>query len=137
MENCKFDDKFKEEVEEELKGVEGPRDENADEYLNYDITIEETEAVLQFLKKNKAPGPDEVYSDLLKLAWEEMLKAIHSLFQKSWRDGKVPDRWREAEVKFLRKEDLSRARLITPYQLDECPLQVYGKNHCTQTLWFC
>lgn len=56
------------------------------------------------MKKNKAPGPDEVYSDLLKLPGEEMLKAIHSLFQKSWRDGKVPDRWREAEVKFLRKQ---------------------------------
>lgn len=41
---------------------------------------------------------------MIQMAGEELTKAIHRLFQKSWEDGKVPDRWKEADVKFLRKQ---------------------------------
>ena len=103
LEKCLFDDNFRE-VIEEVKGMEGIEDEKADEYLNYDISLQETEAVLQLLKNKKNPRPDEVYTDLIRMASGEMLKAIHRLFQKSWRDVKAPGRWKEAEVKFLRKQ---------------------------------
>ncbi|MCW4309351.1 MAG: reverse transcriptase domain-containing protein, partial [Candidatus Thiodiazotropha endolucinida] len=29
--------------------------------------------------------------------------AIHAVFQQSWKEGKVPAKWKKAEVKFLRK----------------------------------
>ena len=87
-----------------MEESEKKRDDKAEMYLNYDISVDETEAVLQILKKGKAPGPDEVFTDMINMAGEESTKAIHRLFQKSWEDGKVPDRWKEADIKFLRKQ---------------------------------
>ena len=37
-------------------------------HLNYDISVDETEAVLQILKKGKARGPDEVFTDMINMA---------------------------------------------------------------------
>ena len=45
-------------------------------FLNYDITLSEVEAVIQHLKRNKSPEPDEVYTEMLQNAGEEFLKAI-------------------------------------------------------------
>ena len=102
LERCKFDDNFRDEVEKELKeNIE--ENKNSQEFLNYDITLGEVEAVVQQLKKNKSPGPDNVYTEMLQNAGEEFLKAVLRLFQMSWETAKVPVKWKEAEVKFLRK----------------------------------
>ena len=58
---------------------------------------------MQQLKKNKSPGPDEVYTEMLQNAGEEFMKAVLRLFQMSWSTARVPVKWKEAEVKFLRK----------------------------------
>ena len=49
-------------------------------FLNYDITLSEVEAVIQHLKRNKSPEPDEVYTEMLQNAGEELLKAIQRFF---------------------------------------------------------
>ena len=51
-------------------------------FLNYDITLSEVEAVIQNLKRNKSPEPDEVYTEMLQNAGEEFLKAIQGFFFK-------------------------------------------------------
>ena len=58
---------------------------------------------MQQLKKNKSPGPDEVYTEMLQNAGEEFMKAVLRLFKMSWSTTRVPVKWKEAEVKFLRK----------------------------------
>ena len=63
---------------------------DAEELLNYDITLREVEAVIQHLKRNKSPGPDEVYTEMLQNAGEEFMKAIQRLFQMSWHTSKLP-----------------------------------------------
>ena len=40
--------------------------ERAQNYLHYDIIMEETEAVLQRLQNGKSPGPDNIFTDMLK-----------------------------------------------------------------------
>ena len=85
---------------------------NCKEYLNYDISADEVEAVLQQLENNKSPGPDNVFTELLRHAGEESLKAIHKVFQKSWEEATVPVQWKLAEVKFLRK----RGKKVTMMQ---------------------
>lgn len=109
LDECQFDDNFKEDVDNVLSEINqvDPSLEssvNEDDELNYDITKCEVEAVLQNLKKSKAPGPDNVYADVLRNAGDEMTNAVHKLFQKSWQTGKIPSQWKEAEVKFLRKQ---------------------------------
>ena len=113
LNNCDFDENFKEMVDKAVSDIEGKgvstenniskEEENCDEYLNYDISIDEVETVLQQLKNNKSPGPDNVFTELLRHAGEEFMKAVHRLFQKSWKEGTVPVQWKLADVKFLRK----------------------------------
>ena len=99
LDQCAFDDDFKVEVEKELLTGNNPENENSKEFLNYDITLGEVEAVVQQLKKNKSPGPDQVYTEMLQHAGGEFMKAV----LKSWSTARVPIKWKEAEVKFLRK----------------------------------
>ena len=47
--------------------------------------------------------PDELYTEMLQHAGEEFTKSVLKLFQKSWTTTSVPTKWKEAEVKFLRK----------------------------------
>ena len=54
--------------------------------LNRDISLEETEAVIQRLEKGKSPGADMVYTDLLKTAGDELICA-HFLFSHHGKRG--------------------------------------------------
>ena len=112
LNDCDFDEQFKEMVDQAVADIEkgGTAEDkttqegkNCKEYLNYDISADEVEAVLQQLKNNKSPGPDNVFTELLRHAGEELLKAIHKVFQKSWEEATVLVQWKLAEVKFLRK----------------------------------
>ncbi|MEW8548387.1 MAG: reverse transcriptase domain-containing protein [Candidatus Thiodiazotropha sp.] len=110
LEDCSFDESFREGVEKDIKDIhEGTLKSNQDSedrcstYLNHNISMEEVEAVIQQLKQNKSPGPDEVYTEMLKNAGKEFLEAILRLFQMSWQTSTVPMQWKKAEVKFLRK----------------------------------
>ena len=88
IEKEKFDDVFKEEIEQEYEGLKTKddiADEEKDSFLNRPLDIRETEAAIQSLKANKAPGPDEIYTNLLKEGGDELVKAIHKLFHKSWK----------------------------------------------------
>ena len=82
--NCSVDKNFKDEVEDELGGImmgkiEGDQEssEKCEKFLNHNISMDEIEA----LKKDKSPGPDEVYTEMLKLAGSNFLKAVLRLFQ--------------------------------------------------------
>ena len=44
---------------------------DAEELLNYYITLSEVEAVILHLKRNESPGPDEVDTEKLQNAGEE------------------------------------------------------------------
>ena len=58
-------------------------DEQGDEFLNDSIREEETEAGIQLLHKDKTPGPDNIYGELLKKGGEALITAINTLFNRS------------------------------------------------------
>ena len=77
-----FDEKFKEEIETELSEIRQKQEDQIydDAFLNSEISLGETIAVLQYLKEGKAAGPDKIFTDLLLHANEELEKSIHKLF---------------------------------------------------------
>ncbi|MEW8548699.1 MAG: reverse transcriptase family protein, partial [Candidatus Thiodiazotropha sp.] len=105
LEQEDFDDTVKVEVERKVQDIAKQPSTGSDDtdYLNRDITEEETEAALQNLPKGKAPGCDQIYTDILSAAGPELKQAIHCLFCKSWREGKCPKEWKLASVTFLKK----------------------------------
>ena len=68
LDDCKFDEQFREEVERSIQDNENEMENNISEksredmricdvFLNYEISMVEVEAALQLLKSNKSPGP--------------------------------------------------------------------------------
>ena len=126
LENNNFDNNFKSNVEKELKDI---RNVNNSEDLfdsaaiNREISLEETEASLEYLKPGKATGPDNVFTDLLLNANEELVTAIHKLFSMSFATGNIPLEWKKADVKFLRKsgkKNYNSASAYRPISLTSC-----------------
>ena len=97
-----FDEEFRDEVEKKVHDLKENKSKDGDEFLNRLITYEEVEASIQSLKKDKAPGLDTIFTDML-INSNDALKAVTILFQKSWNDGKLSDIWKSANVKFLAK----------------------------------
>ena len=91
MEGEDFDENFKENVEKRIEDIisepviDEEKSVSQTQYLslNRDISLQETEAVIQRLEKGKPPGADMVYTDLLKRVGDELISAIHFLFSKS------------------------------------------------------
>ena len=55
----------------------------------------------------KAVGPDELPMELLKLGLHHdttVLREFHRVITRVWRDGQVPQRWRDAVLKVLYKK---------------------------------
>lgn len=126
LDNNNFDNDFKISIETELQNIN-----NGQEYdeiydcigINRDISLEETQAALEYLKPGKAAGPDKVFTDLLLQANEELVTAIHSLFLLSFKTGTIPSEWKKADVKFLRKagkKNYNTASAYRPISLTSC-----------------
>lgn len=67
----------------------------------YDITITEKDMfeALNSLNVNKSQGPDGIHPKLLKELAQELSYPLKLLFDKSLKEGKIPNQWKEAEVR--------------------------------------
>ena len=79
------------------------KQEEGKEIYNRDITLEEVEGAIARLKSGKSPGPDLFTTDLFIQAGDMMRSALHKLLSMSWEEGELPEIWKSADVKFLRK----------------------------------
>ena len=73
-------------------------------------------ATLQYLKEGKSAGPDKILTYLLLHANEELEKSIHKTFNHSSKTVTLPEDWRTADVKFLRKSGKSSTHLASAYR---------------------
>ena len=65
---------------------------------NIEISTEDVLKVLNEMKTNKSPGPDEIYPRILKETKFEIVNALKSLFNLSLQQGLVPADWKAANV---------------------------------------
>ena len=68
---------------------------------------EEVTEALRSLGNSKAVGPDEHLVELLKTGlyrYLTILQEFHQIIIRVWREGKVPQRWRDAVIKVLHKK---------------------------------
>ena len=102
--NETFDEDFKKEIEQRLLSIrQEVCSEYGDAFLNRPISYDEVEASIQRLQKHKAPGPDNIFTNMLLKANETVIQAVTILIQKSWNAKKLPKIWKRANVKFLMK----------------------------------
>ena len=68
------------------------------------FTDKEIENTLKSLKKGKAPGIDNITSDILKLGGKEVIKALKTIFNEILESQEIPETWREAKMIILHKK---------------------------------
>ena len=85
-------------------------------FFNGDISLNDVQAVLQMQKVGIAPGPDQIYSELLLHASEQLQLAIHFIYSKPWKEGFVPNDRKHADIKFLKKSGLTNYHSASAYR---------------------
>ncbi len=93
------------------------------------------------LGNGKAPGPDDVFNEVIKMMPPRVKKLIHKLFVIMWATGYTPDKWKHSETRLIHKKgnamDIGNYRPIalanTMYKLwTSCVQQVlneYAEAH--------
>ena len=56
------------------------------------------------MKKGKAPGIDNITSDILTLGGKEVIKALKTIFNEILESQEIPETWREAKMIILHKK---------------------------------
>ena len=92
-------DLWKEHFENHLN-TEFPHDEDAlnslanesneIEFLNELISIEEVNSAVKKMKKRKAPGSDEITTEVIKSGGAKMIEMLHKIFNLIWTSEKTP-----------------------------------------------
>lgn len=67
------------------------------------FTEEQVKAVSSRLKNNKATGPDLLPAEIIKVALNCCTEYCTEMFNKTWRERKVPKAWKVARLVFLEK----------------------------------
>ena len=91
-------------------------------------TEEEIEMAIEHLKSNKAAGPDSIPPEALKADIPTTVKLLHGLFEKIWREEKVPNDWKDGHlIKLPKKGDLSYCGNYRGITLLSIPGKVFSR----------
>ena len=64
----------------------------------------EVSAAIKRLKRNKAPGNDNITADVLKDGGEPIVQMFTNMFNRCLREGKLPNSWKDASVIIIHKK---------------------------------
>lgn len=81
-----------------------PAERTSKHITDINITKKDVKEKLMNLNPNKSPGPDKMYPRVLKELNEELSTPLSNLFNKSLKEGKLPDDWKLAEITAIFKK---------------------------------
>ena len=68
------------------------------------VTEEKVEKAIRSLKANKTGGVDDLDSSLIKQSMAGLVKPLKILYEKSMKEGEVPEEWKEANITAIFKK---------------------------------
>ncbi|CAC5394369.1 unnamed protein product [Mytilus coruscus] len=72
--------------------------------LDYEVKTDEVESAIYLLEIGKSPGADSHFPELFKFAGENLIEAIRTMVNLPLKHGWLPQEWKTANIKFLRKQ---------------------------------
>ena len=98
------------------------REGTAQEGMEHEITMAELKKAIKKLKKKKSPGPDGVTNEMLQHLGKSALEKLLDIFNLSWRQGQVPQCWKEARmIPILKKgKNKTNVQSYRPISLTSC-----------------
>jgi ribonuclease HI len=87
--------------------------------MEKDLTLSELHTALRQLKTKKSPGPDGITNEMLTHLGRFATSKLLDIYNLSWREGKLPQIWREATMIPIHKtgKDRSKASSYRPISL--------------------
>uniref|UniRef100_A0A0B7BQ42 Endonuclease/exonuclease/phosphatase domain-containing protein n=2 Tax=Arion vulgaris TaxID=1028688 RepID=A0A0B7BQ42_9EUPU len=106
--------------------------------MEVDITLTELQRALKKLNRKKAPGPDGVSNDMLKQIGPIAQSLLLQIFNNSWRQGRVPDIWKNATIHpiFKSGKDKKDPQSYRPISLLSCTAKLLERVITTRLQWF-
>ena len=87
----------------------------------------EVNAAIKRLKRNKAPGNDNITADVLKDDGEPIVQMFTNLFNRCLREGKLPNSWKDASVIIIHKKgDTADTKNYRPISLLPITYKVFS-----------
>lgn len=83
--------------EDALDGIE-VQPEEEEEGANREITFEEVKSALQYMKLRKAPGVDDIMAKVLRAGDNNMVRVLHAIINKVWKEEVTPTDWAKMVV---------------------------------------
>ena len=119
-------DERKREIHKEIK--EHQVQPNPLDYMNIPFNDRELEDALKALKDKKSPGPDKITNEMLKHMGPKAKSKLIGLYNNSWKEGIVPQKWREAVIVQERQRTLKDNQLPS-HQPNQLCRQAHGTTH--------
>ena len=88
----------------------------------------EVSAAIKRLKRNKAPGNDNIIADVLKDGGEPIVQMFTNMFNRCLREGKLPNSWKDALVIIIHKKgDTADIKNYRPISLLPITYKVFSQ----------
>ena len=88
----------------------------------------EVSAAIKRLKRNKAPGNDNITADVLKDGGEPIVQMFTNMFNRCLREGKLPNSWKDASVIIIHKKgDTADIKNYRPISLLPITYKVFSQ----------
>ena len=125
----------KEEVLRETREV--TRQEMTPEYINKDFTKKEYDEAITSLQNEKTPGPNKLTNEMLMHLGKKASAALLSIFNNSFKTGKVPQVWRDVHMIPIHKQgkNPSRTDSYIPISLTSCCGKVMERMVNSRLMW--
>ncbi|CAG2194269.1 unnamed protein product [Mytilus edulis] len=105
LKTSSFDQTHYEEIMKKYKNISEEMFDQEMEEKEYNEPIDPDELIgaIQRLKNDTAPGPDQIFSELLMKADESLYNVLSYVFNKSWEEGKLPKPWETSKCKIYKE----------------------------------
>lgn len=112
--------------------------ENNNDPINYRLTYKELNNVIQELKDNKSPGPDNITAELIKHLPNNAKKHLLAIYNHIWTKNVFPEQWRKVIIIPLLKPNKNKSNPTNyrPIALSNVICKLLEKIVNKRLIWF-
>ena len=122
---------------EERERINGSNTDTHDA-MTEELTIAELKIAIKQLKKKKSPGPDNITNEMLQHLGNIGLMKLLDVFNLSWREGQVPQCWKEARMIPILKKGKNKNNVLSyrPISLTSCVCKTMERIVNRRLQWY-